>query len=310
MRIGLHADGGARAGLGHLGRCAALAQAFQAQGHSPVFVDAPAECLPWLKARGLKAAALGSGRYEVLVADSYRLDASYLKRLRRQARTLVLVDDLGDTKAPCDFLLNSNLYAKTLRYRSKAELLLGPEFVPMRKEYWKSAKIRRLSPTLKRLLITTGGSASTALAQRLIAAAGAILPDLDITAVIGPFAHAPASRGRVRYVRSPASLRPLLEACDAAVLAGGQTVYEAAFTAAPMLLFQLGADQNGNAKSLVEARAAIALGKADENIEERLLIELRRLSASRRAALSKRCASLVDGQGALRVAALLTGKHS
>lgn len=312
MRIALHADGGARAGLGHLGRCVALAQAFAAQGQAPIFVDAPLECRAWLEERGFKAAALGAKSYDILMADSYRLTPGYLRRLRKQARRLLLLDDHGSSAAPCDFVLNGNLYARALTYAAPAGagLLLGPKFAPMRRDYWSAPKPRRTGPRLRRLLITTGGSASNGLTERLVSAAQAALPGLEITAVVGPFEPAPAARPGVRYARSPKSLRPLLEACDAVLLAGGQTVYEAAFTEAPMLVLRRGADQDENVSSLVARGAALAVGRASGRFEDSFTRALKGLSHARRAALSARCAGLVDGRGALRVAALLAGRAS
>ncbi|MBI4061535.1 MAG: hypothetical protein HY403_08905 [Elusimicrobia bacterium] len=312
MRIALHADGGAKAGLGHLGRCGALAQAFAKRGHSTVFVDVPAECRPWLKERGFKTTALGRKRYDVIVADSYRLTADDLARLRRQASRLLVLDDLGTTTAPCDFILNGNLYAGALRYAAEpgASLLLGPRFAPMRREYWRAPKPRRISPRLRRLLITTGGAVSAALIERLIAAAKSALPDLTVTAVIGPFEKKPAAQAGVRYAHSPAALRPLLEACDAVVVAGGQTVYEAVFTGAPMLVLLRSADQNDNVASLVAQGAALSIGAVSEDFEGNLKRTLKALSPARRAALSARGAGLVDGRGALRVADILCARPS
>src|SRR5947207_916996 len=106
MRIGLYADGGASVGLGHIGRCAALAQAFQRAGADAVFVDLAVECRPWARKHGFSWASASSGRWDLIVVDSYRIkDAAWLL-LRSRARTMLVIDDFGTLSKPCDWILN------------------------------------------------------------------------------------------------------------------------------------------------------------------------------------------------------------
>lgn len=308
MRIALCADGGP-AGLGHLGRCAALGQAFKALGHPAVFVDAPAPCRPWLSALGFQTAPLGRTHFDVIIGDSYRFTPAHLARLRRQARTLLLIDDLGTMKAACDFILNANLDAAALRYAAPpaAGRLLGPKFLPLRSEYWRAPRPRRASPVMRRLLISLGAAGASELAARAARAAAKALPRAQITAIIGPFDAMPAPVEGVRFLRGVKSLKPLLESSDAAVLAGGQTIYEAAFTGTPMILFTRAANQSSQAASMISSGAALGLGSAPTAFERRLGPALRALTARRRALMSRSGSGLVDGRGARRVAALLTG---
>ena len=310
MRIGLHADGGRSVGLGHLGRCAALAQAFRSLGAEPVFLDAPAECRPWLAAKGFRSQASGSTRRDVIVADSYRLTPARLRKLRGLATTFVVVDDFGAHAGPCDWILNGHLYAAGLRFKAKGGpgLLLGPKFLPLRREYWTGPRPRKTASRVKNLLLTLGGMRDGGRLDEAIAAARAALPGARLHAVVSPLADAPKARGVILH-RAPASLRPLLETCDAVVCAGGQTLYEAAFAGAPSVGVELGPDQAANLESMEAAGAAIRLGKPGSGWTSRLARTLRALDRdpARRARMSASGQAAVDGRGALRVARVLLG---
>lgn len=305
--IGIRADGGARAGLGHLGRCAALAQAFARLGARPVFLDVPAECRGWVEERGFGLARTASRRWDIIVADSYRFAPRDLKDLRRAARTLLVIDDFGTFSAPCDWVLNGHLYAPGLSHRAPpgAGLLLGPKFHPMRSEYWTRPRPKSFPARIRRLLVTLGGGDSGPLLTRTLRAARAALPRAELHVVLGPLA---ASRpelsgpGIVLYRGLP-SLKALIERCDAAVSAAGQTLYEVAFAGTPAVAVLRGPDQEGNFRSMTAARAALSGGP--------LTAALRRLdkNVALRRAMSERGRSLLDGRGALRVARLLLGER-
>ena len=305
MRIALKADGGAKVGFGHLGRCAALAQAFAALGERPVFVDVPAECREWLKGLGLRSGVLGRARWDVLVADSYRLTPAQFRSLRRRARTLLVIDDLGDHAGACDWVLNGHVDAAKLSFQAVAGgLLLGPKFVPLRREYWRAAEPKAVSGRIKRLLVSLGGAPDRALIESVLKAAADALPDAEICAVgLGPEGR----NGRVVRHGRLASLRPLFERCDAAISAGGQTLYEAAFTGTPVVAIELVANQAGNVRGMSAAGAALDAGRPGRDFASGLVRRLRRLDRERalRARMSAAGRRLVDGLGAPRVAALL-----
>ncbi len=308
MRIAFCADGGAAAGLGHLGRCSALAQAFIALGHDVVFLDVSRECRSWLKRKGLRTEATGTRRRDLIVADSYRLSPAKYAALNRLAGTFVVIDDFGTYAGPCDWVLNGHPYARDLSFRAPraASLLLGPKFLPLRAEYRTRGRARATRPRIRRVLVTLGGGKNGAL-DAAVAAIRSVLPKADIHAVVGPFSRPPAAGGRLTLHLSPESLRPLLEAADVVVCAGGQTLYEAAFTGTPALALELGPDQRGNLASLGEEGVILRLGKADRAFPARLAKALRALDAApeRRARMTAAGRAMIDGRGAARVAAAL-----
>lgn len=287
LRIGLKADAGSRAGFGHLSRCLALAQAFEKLGQRPVFLDVPKQARAWLKSRGGRAASF-SGRYDVLVGDSYRFTAGDVKKLRSRAKVLLMVDDLGTYRGPADWVLNGHLYAHDLTFRANggAGLLLGPKFLPMRREYWAPRKKRAFPPRARNILLTLGGAASAALLAKV--------EDAIERAVPG---------ARVWLATSVPSLRPLLEKCDLVVCAGGQTLYEAIFTGTPAVAVELGANQRGNLSSAHAAGVAVNAGRPGKDLKA--TIRRAAFDQALRRRLSRSSAGLLDGKGALRVARAL-----
>ncbi|MDE2236931.1 MAG: hypothetical protein KGK30_03490 [Elusimicrobia bacterium] len=284
------ADAGGSAGCGHLGRCLALAQAFEALGQRPVLLDVPPKARGWLKARGGRTAAF-AGRWDVLIADSYRFSKSDLLRLRARARAFLAVDDSGRFTAPCDWILNGHLYARSIAFRAPASagLLLGPKFLPLRREYWTPPRPRHCPPRVRRVLLTLGGNPQPALLARV----------RDIVARALP-------KARLETATDVPCLRPLLERCELCVCAGGQTLYEALLTGAPTVALELAPNQRANLSAAAEAGAAVNAGVPGPRLGA-LLRRLDRDAALRRA-LAGRGPSLIDGSGALRVARLLLGE--
>jgi UDP-2,4-diacetamido-2,4,6-trideoxy-beta-L-altropyranose hydrolase len=304
MRVALCADGGS-AGLGHLGRCAALGQALKELGHSVVFADVPRKNRAWLAALGFRSVPLGA-RYDVIVGDSYRFSPSKLRRLRARSAVLMLMDDDGSVKAPCDIVFNGNLGAEKLRFSApaSAKRLLGPKYALMRSAYWRPAKKKRIAPSIRRLLVTMGGlkdADDLMHVNNVVHEVQSAQPGTRVTALMGDFPSLPYPRPGVRFLRGVRPLRPLFEAHDAAVVAGGQTIYEAAFTGTPMLIWMKSRNQAPQSAAMIRA------GAAADGSWRNLARALRSLTPARRAKMSRAGMKLVDGQGARRVAAFLTG---
>lgn len=308
MRIGLHADGGLGVGLGHLGRCAALAHAFRKLGGEPVLLDLAPQCRPWARAQGLAWTDASASHWDLVVGDSYRLTASGWARLRRRGRRLLVIDDFGTFSRPCDWVLNGHVYASRPLPRAPlgASLLLGPAFLPLRKEYWKPARPRRASGRIKRVLVTMGGGAGAPAAAQAAAIAAKALPHAEIQAITGPFAASAGRTGaRVIWHRELPSLRAALETSDVVICNGGQTMYEAAFAGTPALAARLARNQEGNLRGLAAAGCAIALGGPSlPRFAKMLTAALRRLdrSPALRRSMGAAGQALIDGRGALRVA--------
>lgn len=311
MRAAIRADAGEGVGLGHLGRCLALGQALSHLGCRPVFLDVPSNGIPWLRCHGFKSQSWTSSRWGLLIGDSYRFTPQQFSEMRRQARTLLLFDDFGALRRPCDWVLCGRLDNPRWQSHPGAGLLLGPRFQPLRREYWLAPGSRPVSPRIERCLVTLGGGASGRLLRTVVAAASEALPEAELEVVLGPldrFLSSLSLPKRARLHRGLSSLRPLMLKCDAAVSAGGQTLMELAAAGVPAVAVTRARNQEANIAGLAAAGTALPAGAwSQPQLQERIASHLSRLDRDRaqRSRMSEAGLRLVDGRGALRVARLL-----
>ena len=335
-RVLVAADGGPDVGLGHVTRSLALAVALDRTG---VWTAVLAPTSGALRARaedaGLEVVTSGewprwdeegvarlldladTHRAEGLIIDSYRIAPAGFERLHRALLRVVAIDDLAAGPFPCHVVINGGAAAATMPYRSvhgDTRFLLGPEYALLRPEFWARGE-RKVRERPERVLLMTGGTDPGGVAGRLLAALDVLPDDFRIEVVVGPFADAAvievAARRCRRAVRlhrdpSPACLRDLLLQADAAVSAAGQTLYELAWAGCPAVAFAVADNQVANLGAMARAGTVIpATTLQDPDLSDRVAAELGRLLADldRRTAASQAGQALVDGRGALRVAA-------
>jgi len=192
-----------------------------------------------------------------IVVDGYRFTSDYLAALRAGGSRVLVVDDMAQlARYPADLILNQNLSTTRELYRGKhdgdAELLLGPRYALLRREF-RFTRVDRATAESRRsrVLISFGGADTEnftlAVLQRLaerrarfevVVLAGAANPhiaDLQAFAVRAPFPCA------VR-VNIPNVAAEMARA-DAAISAGGSTVWELAAMRLPALIGAISVDQ-------------------------------------------------------------------
>jgi UDP-2,4-diacetamido-2,4,6-trideoxy-beta-L-altropyranose hydrolase len=206
----IRADASIAIATGHVMRCLALAEAWQDAGGNVVF--AMAESTPAIEARlrleemeivqlnaspnsiedARTVSALANDRQATwVVVDGYRFDSEYQRNLKHAGLKLLFIDDLGQCKHySADIVLDQNVHACEKMYANRkpcTQLLLGPRYVMLRREFQVRRDWRRKIPQLgRKLLITMGGSDPDNLTLRLIETFPRIsVPDIEITVVAG-----------------------------------------------------------------------------------------------------------------------------
>jgi UDP-2,4-diacetamido-2,4,6-trideoxy-beta-L-altropyranose hydrolase len=255
-------------------------------------------------------------RADALVVDSY--DAPTDRLADSGVRVVAVIDDLADRALPVTVVVNGAAHARDLRYhvRSDTTLCLGLEYALLRAEF--SVEPQRTTRSrIRRALVTVGGADPTMLAASLITWAREALGGAALDVLIGPFwsrearaaAHKAAKDDRaVSFHEDPEQIRELMLKCDVALSGGGQTVYELAATATPVVAIRLFENQTGNLLAMSRQDALLWPGDAaDFDLGPRIVQALRSLDGdpTRRTTLGARARSLVDGQGASRVARIL-----
>jgi UDP-2,4-diacetamido-2,4,6-trideoxy-beta-L-altropyranose hydrolase len=341
----VRADASVSTGTGHIMRCLALAQAWQAAGGSVKAVLAESttaieerlrgEAIEVVRVDATPASARDAERTAQLaqemqaqsvVIDGYGFHSDYQKAIKsRDLRLLVIDDHLHAGHYSADLVLNQNAHAEENLYRSRepyTRLLLGPRYAMLRREFasWRNWK-REISSTARRILVTMGGSDPDNFTLRVLNALPMVEREsLEIVVVIGgsnphevsvrEAAAALGTRMNLRLLKNAANMPELMAWADVAVSGAGTTCWEMCFLGLPALLVDLAENQLPVAQRLDELGVAHHIGSSQDCSSAKVGAELTRLLASveTRRNMSSRGRELVDGRGASRVCDALLGR--
>jgi UDP-2,4-diacetamido-2,4,6-trideoxy-beta-L-altropyranose hydrolase len=251
-------------GTGHLMRCMALAEICLEQGHKVLF--AMSECPSPLKTRlannDIETVMLdgNTGITELLtlvdrvapagiVIDGYTFDEQYRQALFRAAIPVLAMDDGNSQHAlHAHIVVNSSPLASPSDYRTiapDARLLLGPAYVPLRREFRHSNNAAQTAmPDGQHVLVTFGGSDPLKLTLPVMTALLDTLPEpVQFDVVIGGAAvendaiervyreHA----NRIRLHRNTTRMAELMRSSRIAIAAAGSTLWELAYLTIPTI---------------------------------------------------------------------------
>lgn len=336
----VRADATPQMGTGHVMRCLALAQAWQAAGGRAVL--AAASLTSALEVR-LQSEGIAVSRLEAeagsaqdvaetlalagrecagwLTVDGYGFSGDYQRAIVAAGLPLLAIDDYGHAGHYwAGLVLNQNLDARQEIYSSRepaARLLLGTQYALLRREFWPwRGRSRAIPAVARRILVTMGGADPGNATLRVIdALKSPDLPGLQVKVVVGGSnPHLGAIRQAARHcgpwlelVENATNMPGLMAWADAAVSAAGTTCWELAFMQLPALLLALAENQRPNAQEMGRLGAAVDLGWHADVTSAAISSALRSLLADpvARGSMAQAGAGLVEGRGAERVAALL-----
>jgi UDP-2,4-diacetamido-2,4,6-trideoxy-beta-L-altropyranose hydrolase len=310
-------------------RCLALAQAWKDAGGIAIFAMSRgiASIESRLKSEGFEIMYLKadpgseSDAYQVadlfrkkkasfIVIDGYHFGSHYQELIRSLGLRSLFIDDNGHADHYyADIVLNQNIHADEKLYRSRepyTELLLGTEYVLLRREFWDFSNWTREMPNVARkVLITFGGTDPSNGACKVIQALELLPSDcIQVKVVAGgsddrylqlqSFAE---KRPWIQIIRNVTNMPELMAWADIAISAAGSTVWELAFMGLPSLIMIV-ADNQYKTASELERTGCFKLVE-----EKNLLDEVNKflLCMSLRSTYAQRCKSLVDGYGYKRV---------
>jgi len=326
----------ARVGMGHLVRCRVLAERLKALGESCVMIG-PTQTFQtsadqllfetWIE-RPDWADSKIEAQFMIETADRLRAAYAILDDYRSDGEHQRLIRDAGmiclqqyDASKPqsfaANFVMNSSpserLQAHAPNFlRPDVEMLLGPNYAIIRPEFLTIPQ-KPITYPPKRILITFGGGDDRGgIAFCLQALGSDIEPDIQFIVMAGstnpsiPELKAWATRlgqARLDLQINPNDVPNLINSCDAAILSGGTTTFEAAYCGLPMLLLPIAANQYRQGEGWAELGAATYLGP-----QTTISIEALRSAFSKFIngqdqfiEMSQAARSSVDGQGLDRV---------
>ena len=341
----IRADAGEKMGSGHIMRCLALAQAWQDAGgevwhtgaalstslaarlsvekisstvmHDPA--GSPADAAH-------TAALARECAADWIVLDGYQFGADYQRAVAPEGIPTLLIDDFGHIgEYAADAILDQNLGTPESAYarrRASAQLLLGPRFALLRREFARWREWSREIPAVgRRVLVTLGGSDPDNETLKVIAALRQVRVDgLEAVIVAGGGNPHRAQLAAAVHAAGPGfqllidvpNLDEHMAWADLAIGAAGSTSWERALLGLPGLVLVLAENQRGIARALGAAECALDLGWARDLSIEKLAASITAAlhDGGWRARASERSRRLVDGRGAARVVEILTRTES
>lgn len=332
----IRAEASPEIGTGHVMRCLALAQDWNAHHGNVLFAigTIPERLEGRLKSERTsvariasapgseedaaeliaKAQELGVAR---IVMDGYHFGARYQQAIKGAGIKALFIDDYGHAEFYfADLILNQNLYANEGMYPRRdmsTQLLLGTHYALLRREFlpWRKWS-RSIPPMARHILVTLGGSDPHNTTCKVIGSLCALrVPDLEVKILLGPAnRHHESVRqsaeqvpGRFEILTTEVDMAGIMAWADLAISAAGSTCWEIAFMGLPTVTVEVAENQIRIAQSLAKAGISSDAGWHSELETSSLKETIGRLiaSADEREGMSHRGRAIVDGLGARRV---------
>lgn len=309
-------EGDARRGLGHVTRCLAHAEVWQAAGarvhwrldgddglaRQMIQASLP-EHLDQIVPGAWQDAPepLAGMPADVVLVDSYRLTPALAALICRQARRAVFIDDRQAMAYPGGLVLHP-APDPAPRQRDEAQWLTGPMWQALRQPFLEAVEPPARQPEIRRVLVMMGGSDAAGMGPSIASSITRLLPRAGVRLV----GHA-QPEGAVAWAGlgplSPEVLVEEMRAADLAISAGGQSLFELAAQGTPTVMVGVAENQRPNLEYWPARTGFRNAGMADDpDFEVRLSRCIAALApVEARNNVAKRAWSLVDGLGAIRL---------
>jgi UDP-2,4-diacetamido-2,4,6-trideoxy-beta-L-altropyranose hydrolase len=332
--LAIRADASVGGGIGHITRSMALADAWKDVGGKPILLSyGPSAALEALTT-GVDFRWLGPQRpslsddvdrflelaHEVganaVALDSYDLDRTWELKVRENGLPLLSMDDLASRAHHCNILLDTSIRPEDAdRYRdlvaNEAVLLLGPEYILLRRSFRMTRFEPRTERPVQRILVSFGGTDPLDYTNATLDAIALMeVPDLKVD-VVTSSANPGVTDLRARATALPRmslhldtrEMASLMATADLAVGAGGGSAWERCHAGLPSLLLLAASNQKGVATHLAAENVVRIVNGGRDGLVARLVNALRAAltDGQWRASASRRGMRMVDGLGAERV---------
>ena len=261
-----------------------------------------------------------TNRIDSVIIDHYRADQTYQKILYESGIRWLQFDGAARYPIWADWVLNMSPAAseelyKKLKPRKDTRFLLGPRYALLRKEFQQQRFRMKKSGPVKRILLTFGGGDDRGAMLFCLEAIQFLGEDVERVVLLSSmnprkediFTWCREGRDNVRIVMDAEETVPYMTSADLAITAGGMTVFEMAALGIPVLILQIAGNQVPITRAWQQCGYGVDLGHLDqlhqENVQQEMISLM--LDAERRQAMSTAGQTIVDGEGARRVARAL-----
>lgn len=257
-------------GLGHLGRCTALAEILTESGLNVELIlhsdgtgvventNYPVQVLDWKNTEILNSLIKRDIRYAFV--DSYLADKEVYEIIQSNVQ-LIVIDDTNRISYPKEsIILNPGFGGNYIDYsHEKTKLLSGADFVLLRKPFREKFLIPEIREKIESVLITVGGDDKLNLTPKILDWLNQNYPQWKKQILIGPafknLEEITSIQGKNTFFHKnldATAIRDLMLSVDLAITAGGQTTYELARCGVPMIMIEVVSNQGGNIRGFNE----------------------------------------------------------
>lgn len=253
--------------------------------------------------------------FDWIIVDHYGLDHHWQTAARRWAPRIAAVDDLATRRYSVDLLLNQNLSGLSDNYTpllpEGCRTLLGPRYAMLREEF--DCPAIDIKPEARRVLVNFGGF-DAAMQTHHAMLALVDFPELDVDFVAGVDNPAWAQMQTLAQTRPNWRLHSFVSdfhqrmtEADLFIGAGGGTSWERAALGLPTICIAVSNNQQVNGEVMATAGAHVFMGAREQVSVTKLRDAIGFVAGNfyLRQSLAERSRQMVDGRGALRVAAAL-----
>ena len=330
MKVTILTEGGRDIGYGHITRCTSVYQAFEERGIKSQLIVNGDETIEnllkgkyykifnWLDDQQLLFEILDN--VNIVFIDSYLAEHDIYERISEQVETAVYFDDDLRIDYPKGFVLNGAIFAEQLPYPKKEDVtnLLGTMYTPIRREFWDTPPklIRR---EVEMLMVTFGGSDMCNVTPKVQKVLNKTYPYLQKKIIVTRFFANMSEVKKLRdknteliYEPDAIELKEIMQECDIAISAGGQTLYELARVGVPTIGICIAQNQLQNLKGWSKSGFLEYIGwYNNKDIRSNLIAALEKIkSYNKRISCSRKTRELIDGKGSRRICdTLLQGKQ-
>lgn len=311
---------------GHLFRCISIAEALRELGEDVTFVMADNNGVSLLEDRfpyiildtdwrdmnselAILRDILVQENAKKLIIDSYQVTENYLSEIRKYVKT-IYIDDVNAFYYDVDELICYANYYRNNKYEEryfKTKLLLGCNYVPLRKEF-RNVPDKVIKTDVEELLIMSGGTDS----YNFI---GNILENIDsyqykrVNAICGRYnanydvLYKKYKGTNVNIVRSTDNIIEYMLSADVAISASGVTLYELCACGTPTLSYVMADNQIDNAVQFDKDGIISYMGDIRKgNVINNIITNLNSYDIKKRQIQSLSMKQYVDKNGALNIA--------
>ena len=263
MQVYILTEGGKDYGLGHVARCSSIHQAFNHFNVFPKFIvngdESVKSIFPDIEIVDWLNGYPDVFKADIVIVDSYLADLDYFTKLSDEVPMVVYIDDNNRLNYPKGIVVNGTLDVSNMNYpeRENIKYLLGKDFVPLRKDFWDISKLK-INDSIENLLITIGGNDLRNLTPELLKLLNDNYPKVNKKVIISNGFNNVEQinslvNSSVELIYSPGAreIIEIMRACDLAISASGQTLYELACIGIPTIAIGIIDNQKNNIKNWI-----------------------------------------------------------